>query len=277
MNKKRVTTILIFLFCVTIPILTLSLFPTPCGYGLCLLIYYPIIFLVGGLSAWTFYKFSDKIKFSKTIFLIIILVLDLTLLTYFYPKGEFFPTNQLSVARQVSSNYDNLQPVDIFKSNEERNFLMIIALYHKFNLPTETYSVRYCFIDTNGSCDTIHKEFNYFISDNKVVTNNSDFHYDLDLKEGSFSFTDTVENQDFTFKVGYPDFGKYRKDFTNTSSDLSDKGERITGLVKDIGTLRVIVDETQPKFEYGFTRLFEKYLSLKNEGKHRRQKRKPTA
>src|SRR5690606_35272781 len=78
MNKKRVTTILIFLFCVTIPILTLSLFPTPCGYGLCLLIYYPIIFLVGGLSAWTFYKFSDKIKFSKTIFLIIILVLDLT-------------------------------------------------------------------------------------------------------------------------------------------------------------------------------------------------------
>jgi hypothetical protein len=191
-----------------------------------------------------------------------ILLLDFALLTYFYPKGEYFPTNQLSVARQVSSNYENLQPVDIFKAAEDRNFLMITALYHKFNLPTETYSVRYCFIDTNGSCDTIYKEFNYFISDNKIVTNNSDFHFDLDLKEGSFSFTDTVKNQDFNFKVGYPDFGKYRKTFTNTSSDLSDKGERVTGLVKDIGTLRIMVNETQPKFEYRFTRLFEKYLSL---------------
>lgn len=262
MNKKKVPAIIIFLLCVTIPILTLSLFPTPCGYGLCLLVYYPIIFFIGGISAWTYYKFSDKIKFSKTAFLLIILLLDFALLTYFYPKGEYFPTNQIRIARQVSSNYDNLQPVDIFKATEDRNFLMITALYHKFNLPTETYSVRYCFIDTNGSCDTIYKELNYFISDNKIVTNNSDFHFDLDLKEGSFSFTDTVKNQDFKFKVGYPDFGKYRKTFTNTSSDLSDKGERVTGLVKDIGTLRVMVDETLPKFEYGFTRLFEKYLSL---------------
>jgi hypothetical protein len=262
MNKKRVTAILIFLFCVTIPILTLSLFPTPCGYGLCLLIYYPIIFLVGGLSAWTYYKFSDKIKFNKTIFLALILVLDLTLLTYFYPKSEYFPTSQLSVARQIANNYDNLQPIDILKATEDRNFLMITALYHKFKLPKETYNVSYCFIDTNGSCDTIYNEFHYFISDYKVVTDNSKFHYELDLKDGSFTFIDTVENQDFTFKVGYPNFGKYRKDFTNTSSDLSDKGERITGLVKDIGTLRVTVDETQPKFEYGFTRLFEKYLSL---------------
>lgn len=262
MNKKRVITILIFLFCVPIPIFTLSLFPTPCVYGLCLPAYYPIIFLVGGLSAWIYYKFSDKIKLSKTAFLIIILLLDFALLTYFYPKGEYFPTNQISVARQVSSNYDNLKPVDIFKATENLNFLMITALYHKFNLPTETYNVRYCFIDTNGSCDTIYKEFNYFIYDNKVVTNNSNFHYDLDLKEGSFSYTDTVENQHFTFKVGYPDFGKYRKDFTSTSYNLSDKGERVTGLVKDIGDLRVIVDETRPKFEYGFTTLFEKYLSL---------------
>ena len=246
----------------TIPILTLSLFPTPCGYGLCLLIYYPIIFLIGGLSAWTYNKFNDKIKFSKTIFLAIILVLDLVLLTYFYPKGEYFPTNQISEARRVANNYDNLQPDDIFKATEDRNFLMITALYHKFNLPTETYSVRYCFIDTNGSCETIYKEFNYFISDNKVVTNNSDFHSDLDLKEGSFSFTDKVKNQDFNFKVGYPNFGKYRKNFANTSSDLSEKGEKVTGLVKAIGTLRVMVDETHPKFEYGFTILFDKYLSL---------------
>lgn len=155
---------MIFLFCVTISILTLSLFPTPCGYGLCLLIYYPIIFLVGGLSACTYNEFNEKIKISKTIFLAIILVLDFALLTYFYSRGEYCPTNQLSVARQVSSNYDNLQSFDIFKATEDRDFLMITALYHKFNLPTETYSVRYCFIDTNGSCETIYKEFNYFIS-----------------------------------------------------------------------------------------------------------------
>lgn len=262
MNKKKVTTILIFLLCVTIPTLILSLFPTPCGYGLCLLVYYLIIFLVGGLSAWTYYKFSDKIKFSKTAFLLIIMLLGFTLLTYFYPKGEYFPINQIRTAREVVDDYDNLKPVDIFKATEERNFLMITALYHKFNLPTKIYNVRYCLIDSNGSFDTIYKEFNYFIQDNKVVTNNSNFHYDLDLREGSFSFTDTVAKQDFVYKVGYPDFGKYRKDFTNTSSDLSDKGERVTGLVKDIGNLRVIVDETPPKFEYGFTTLFEKYLSL---------------
>lgn len=262
MNKKKVTAIFIFFLCATIPILTLSLFPTPCGYGLCLLIYYPIIFFVGGLSAWIYYKFSDKVKLNKIFCFLLIILLDFVLLTYFYPKGEYFPTNQIREARQVANNYENLKPIDIFKATEERNFLMITALYHKFNLPKETYVVRYCFIDKNGGFDTIYKEFNYFISDSKVVTNNSDFHFDLDLKEDTFSFTDTVKNQDFNFKVGYPDFGKYRKTFTNTSSDLSDKGERVTGLVKDIGTLRVIVDETVPKFDYEFTRLFDKYLSL---------------
>ena len=262
MNKKKVTAILIFLLCVTIPILTLSLFPTPCGYGLCLLIYYPIVFLVSGLSAFGYYKFSDKVKLNKTVLFLLILLLDFTLLTYFYPKGEYFPTNQLRVAWQAANDYESLKPVDIFKATEDRNFLLITALYHKYNLPTETYGVRYCFIDKNGSCDTIFNEFNYFILDKKVITNNPEFHFDLDLNEGSFSFTDTIEKNEFIFKVGYPDFGKYRKTFTNTSSELSEKGERVTGLVKDNGALRVIVDETKPKFEYGFTRLFEKYLNL---------------
>lgn len=262
MTKKKVTTILIFILCVTIPVLTLSLFPTPCGYGLCLLAYYPIIFLVGVLSAWTYYKYSDRVRLNKAVSVSLIILVDFALLTYFYPKGEYFPTNQLRVARQVANDYENLKPVDIFKATKERNFLLITALYYKYNLPTETYGLRYYFIDKNGSCDTIFKEFNYFISDNKVVTNNPNFHYYLNLKEGSFSFTDTVEKQDFTFKVGYPDFGKYKNTFTNASSELSDKGERVTGLVKDIGTLRVIVDGIRPKFEYGFTRLFEKYLSL---------------
>jgi len=262
MTKKKITTILIFLVCVTIPILTLSLFPTPCGYGLCLLFYYPVIFFIGGLSAWTYHKFSDRLKLNKTVLVLLMFLLDLTLLTYFYPKGEYFPTNQIRVARQVANKYENLKPIDIFKATEDRNFLLITALYHKFNLPIETYGVRYCFIDKNGSCDNMFREFNYFIKDNKVVTNNSDFNYKLDLNEGFLSFTDTVEQIDFTFKVGYPDFGKYRKTFTNTSSELSDKGVRVTGLVNDIGILRVIVDENKPKFEYGFTKVFEKYLSL---------------
>lgn len=262
MTKKKVTAILIFLLSVTIPILTLNLFPTPCGYGLCLLFYYPIIFLLSGLSAVIYYKFRDKVKYKKTVLLLLILLTDFTLLTYFYPKGEYFPANQLRVARQVANDYENLKLIDIFKATEDRNFLLITALYHKYNLPTETYGVKYCFIDNNGSCDTIFKEFNYFILDNKVITNNPDFHFDLNLKEGSFSFADTVGKYEFSFKVGYPDFGKYRKTFTNTSSELSEKGERITGLVKDIRTLRVIADETKPKFEYGFTRLFENYLRL---------------
>lgn len=262
MNKKKVTAILIFLLCMTIPILTLSLFPTPCGYGLCLLVYYPIIFFIGGLSAWTYYKFSDRIKLNKTALLLVLLLVDFALLTYFYPKGEYFPTNQIRVARQVADNYVNLKPVDIFKATENRNFLQITALYHKFDLPTEIYDVRYCFIDSKGSCDTMYREFNYFIMDNKVVTNNSHFDYNLDLNEGSFSFIDTVEQVDFTFKVGYPDFGKYRKNFTNTSSEITDKGTRTTGLVQDIEKLRVIVDETIPKFEYRFTKLFKSYLNL---------------
>lgn len=262
MTKKKAPTLLLFLLCVTIPTLTLSLFPSPCGYELCLLIYYPIIFLAGGLSAWTYYKFGDRIKLKKTFSLLIILLLDFAFLSYFYPKGEYSPINQLRVARQVAKDYDNLKPIDIFKATEESNFLLITALYHKYNLPTETYLVRYCSIDKNGSCDKVFKEFNYFISGNKLVTNNPDFDYDLDLKEGSFSFNDSFEQIEFTIKLGYPDFGKYRETFTNSSSEISDSGERVTALAKDIKKFRVIVDETKPKFEYGFTRLFEKYLSL---------------
>ncbi len=262
MTKKKVTTLLLFLLCVTIPTLILSLFPSPCGYGLCLLIYYPIIFLASGLSAWTYYKFGDRIKFKKTFSLLIILLLDFAFLFYFYPKGEYSPTNQLRVARQVAKDYENLKPIDIFKATENRNFLLITALYHKYNLPTETYLIKFCSIDKNGSCDSVFKEFHYFISGNKVVTNNPDFDYDLDLKEGSLSFNDSIEQIEFSIKVGYPDFGKYRKDFTNTSSEISDSGERVTALAKDIGNFRVIVDVTKPKFEYGFTKLFEKYLKI---------------
>jgi hypothetical protein len=262
MTKKKITYFSIFLICVAIPILTLSLFPTPCGYGLCLLFYYPFIFLVGGLSAFFYLKFSDRLKLNKAVFFLIILLVDFTLLTYLYPKGEYFPLNQIQIASQVDRNYENLKPIDIFKAIEDRNFLQITALYHKFNLPPEIYDVSYCFIDSNESCDTIYRKFNYFIMDNKIVSNNPDFNYNLDLNEGDFSFIDNVEQNSFKFKVGYPDFGKYKKSFTNTSSEISDKGERITGLVKDTEALRVMVFESKPKFEYGFTSILEKYLDL---------------
>ena len=262
MNKK-VLAILILILCVTIPILTLSLFPTPCGYGLCLILYYPIIFITGGLSAWVFYKFHDKVKVNSNVLFLIVLLFDISVLTYFYPKGEYFPTNQLQIAKQVANDYEKLKPIDLFKATEDRDFLRITALYHKFNLPTEIYEVRYCFIDEKGSCDTMYRDFNYFIMNNQIVTNNPDFNYNLDPSEGSFSFADTIDQIDFQFKVGYPDFGKYRKSFTNTSSEISESETRVTGLVKDIESLRVIVDENKPKFEYGFTKLFERYLSLR--------------
>lgn len=260
---KKVLAILILIHCVTIPILTLSLFPTPCGYGLCLLFYYPIIFITGGLSAWAFFRFHDKLKVNRNVLFLIVLMFDFSVLTYFYPKGEYFPTNQLQIAKRVLNDYENLEPTDIFKATKNRDFLRITALYHKFDLPTEIYDVRYCFIDEKGSCDTMYQEFNYFIMDNQIVTDNPDFKYNLDPSEGSFSFTDTVDQIAFQFKVGYPDFGKFRKTFTNTSSEISDSGTRVTGLVKDIESLRVIVDENKPKFEYGFTKLFARYLSLR--------------
>jgi hypothetical protein len=191
------------------------------------------------------------------------MLFDISILTFFYPKGEYLPTNQLQMAKQALNDYEDLEPTDIFEATKNRDFLRIIALYHKFNLPTEIYDVRYCFFDEKGSCDTMYREFNYLIMDNQIVTNNSDFKYNLDHSEGSFSFTDTVEQIDFQFKVGYPDFEKFRENFTNTSSEISDSETRVTGLVKDIESLRVIVDENKPKFEYGFTKLFERYLSLR--------------
>ncbi len=250
MNKKKIIAILIFLLCVSIPYLILSMFPSSMGNDIyCMLFYYPLLFLIGGLSAWAYNQFRDRVKLNKAVLLLLILLLDFTILTSFYPKGQYSPINQLRVARQVTNDYKNLKPVDIFKAIDDRNFLRITALYHKFNLPPEFYIVRYCFNDTKTkgiydpySCDTMYKEFDYFFMDNRVVTNNPDFDYNLDLNEGSFSFTDTVEKIDFNIKFGYPNFGA-------------------NGRFKEIETLRVIVFETKPTFEYGFTNLFEQYLN----------------
>lgn len=261
MTRRSIIAILIFLFCVALPTWVLSFFPTPCGgYGLCMLVFYPTIFLLGLISGFVYYKFSDKIKFRKWLQVVLILFVDILLITFFYPKGEFSPFYQIPEARKVVSIYGQLKPTDIFDATEKRNFNLITALYHKFKLPKETYTVTYCLFDTTGSCDTTIKTFNYFIKDNKVFTDNSSIHFALDLTEGSLTFIDTVQQIIITFKVGYPDFGKYKKEFDNTSGELTDKGERITGLVKDIGNLRVMTNENLPKFEYKFERLFEKYL-----------------
>lgn len=261
MTKRSIIAILIFLFCVALPTWVLSFFPTPCGgYGLCMLVFYPTIFLIGLISGFIYYKFSDKVKFKKSLQVVLILVVDILLITYFYPKGEFSPFYQIPEARKVVSIYGQLKPTDIFEATEKRNFNLITALYHKFKLAKETYTVTYCLFDTIGSCDTTIKTFNYFIKDNKVFTDNSSIHFALDLTESSLTFTDTVQKTTINFKVGYPDFGKYKNDFGNRSSDLTAKGERITGLVKDIGNLRVMTNENLPKLDYKFEQLFEKYL-----------------
>ncbi len=260
MTRRSIIAIVIFLFCVALPTWVLSFFPTPCGFGFCLLFFCPTIFLIGLISGLAFYKFSDKIKLRKGLQVALVLVVDSLLITFFYPKGEFSPVYQISESKKVAGIYGQLKPTDIFEATEKRNFNLITALYHKFKLPKETYTVTYCLFDTTGSCDTTIKIFNYFIKDNKVFTDNSSIHFALDLKEGSLTFTDTVQSTTITFKVGYPDFGKYKKDFDNSSSDLTEKGERITGLVKDIGYLRVMTNENLPKFEYKFEQLFEKYL-----------------
>lgn len=261
MTRRSIIAILIFLFCVALTTWVLSFFPTPCGgYGLCMVVFYPTIFLIGLISGFVYYKFSDKIKFRKWLQVVLILFVDILLITYFYPKGEFSPFYQIPEARKVVSIYGQLKPTDIFDATEKRNFNLITALYHKFKLPKETYTVTYCLFDTTGSCDTTIKTFNYFIKDNKVFTDNSSIYFALNLTEGSLTFTDTIEQTAIQFKVGYPDFGKYKKEFDNTSGELTDKGERITGLVKDIGNLRVMTNENLPKFEYKFEKLFEKYL-----------------
>ena len=141
-----------------------------------------------------------------------------------------------------------------------RNFNLITANYHKFKLPKETYTVTYCFFDSTGSCDTTFKTYNYFVKDNKVFTDDTSIRFKLNFSEGSLTLIDKVQETNINLKVGYPNFGKYRSEYTGTSSESSNKGERITGLTKDIGNLRIMVYENLPKFEYKFERLFEKYL-----------------
>jgi hypothetical protein len=244
MNKKKAKAILIFLLCVSIPILILALFTSTMGEDLyAMFFYYPLIFLVGGLSAWAYYKFGERVKIHKAVWLILILLMDFVILISFYPKGGNSPINQLRVARQVVHDYENLEPVDLFEAIDKRHYLRITALYHKFSLPKEIYVVKYCFNDNILNCETLYRKFDFLIMDNKVVSNNPDFDCQLDLKEGSFTFSDTVETIDFQMTINYPHFG-------------------VTARWKDIGNLRVIVFETKPKFDYGFTKLFEKCLNI---------------
>ena len=260
MTKQSVISILIFTYCIVLPTWVLSFFPTPCGYGLCLLVYYPIIFLVGIISGLYYYKFSNRIKLAKWIQVVFILIIDFLLISYFYPKSEYHPFCQITEARIVIDIYEELEPTDIFEATEKRNFNLITANYHKFKLPKETYTVTYCFFDSTGSCDTTFKTYNYFVKDNKVFTDDTSIRFKLNFSEGSLTLIDKVQETNINLKVGYPNFGKYRSEYTGTSSESSNKGERITGLTKDIGNLRIMVYENLPKFEYKFERLFEKYL-----------------
>ena len=260
MTKRIIISSFIFLICVCVPSCILSFFPTPCGFGICLIFFYPAIFLIGILSALTYFLFTDRVKLKKWIQIFLILIVDTLLLISVYPSGEFSPLKQISRARTIAENYSQLQPTDLFNATDKRDFLLITALYHKFNLPKQTFTVTYCFFDKSGSCDTTFKTFNYFIKDNKVYCDNSSIDFKINFSDSSLTFKDTIQQTIINCKVGYPDFGKYKNEFENRSAELTPNGERITGLVKDLNNLRVITSENLPKFEYKFTRLFESYL-----------------
>jgi hypothetical protein len=195
MKRRTIIAILILIFCIAVPTWVASFFPSVCGdpYGLCVFIFYPTIFLIGLVSGFVYYKFSDRVKFKKWLQVILILIVDTLLICWAYPKGDFSPFNQIKEARQVANIYEQLKPTDIFEATEKRNFNLITALYHKFHLPKETFTVTYCLIDTTGSCDTTIKTFNYFIKDNKVFTDNPSIHFNLNLTEGSLTFIDTLQ------------------------------------------------------------------------------------
>lgn len=265
MTTKRINSLLIFIFSAIIPIIVLYLFPVSCGYGLCLFFYYPLIFIVAGLSAWVYLKFSEKIQINRTLQAFIVVIINLTLLTYFYPKGEFLPLRQIKIATKVSQDYKKLKQADLFDAVESRNFLLVTALYHKFNLPEEMYAVSYCLIDSLGRCNETFKEFKYFIKNNKLISNDSTVLYELDVKEGTLFFIDTINQTPISLNVGYPNFGKFESDFSNISANLIDSGRKIIGLGKDIGVIRVSINEDNPKVEYGFSKLFKSYLAWTKE------------
>jgi hypothetical protein len=267
MRKYRIYSLLLFLVCSFIPYFIINLFPASCGYGICVLFYYVEIFLVSLVSAVTYYKFNRKFnrkfKINNTLQLLMISLIAGCFLIYLYPKGEYYPSTQISKAKHVYNNYENLKPSDLFSAIEHRDFILITALYHKYELPKETYSISYCLKNENGGCDTIIKEFNYYFLKDSLVTDRPDLTYKLDSSKECFTIIDTIAQVGFELKLGYPQLGKFKSSLDGASYNLSDNGSELTAITKEFEHHRILIDKKTPKFEYQFTQLFERYLKLK--------------
>lgn len=256
---KTVISILIFLANILTPIWVLSFFPTPCGYGLCLLIYYPIIFATGGLSAFFYYKFSDRLKINKIVLIAILLVVDTSILALTYPKGEYHPINQLKSAQVAYERYHELMPEDLFMSIESRDFLLTAAIDHKFNIPDHVFELHCCTLDSTGSCDLTAKQLKFYVLDEKLTTSEPDSI--LQLSNGIVSINGAFDSTTLNLQFSTNNFGTFKKEYDNFSSNLGERGTGITGLSKDTANIRLMIWKQPAKFEYKFTKKFQQWLT----------------
>lgn len=256
---KTVISILIFLANIVTPIWVLSFFPTPCGYGLCLLIYYPIIFLTGVLSAFLYYKFSDRLKINKILWIAILLVVDTSILALTYPKDEYHPINQLQSAQVAYERYHELMPEDLFESVESRNFLLTAAIDHKFNIPDHVFELHCCTLDSTGSCDLTVNQLKFYVLKDSLITSESNTY--LQLSNGIVSINGTFDSTSLNLRFSTDNFGTFKKEYDNYSSNLSERGTGITGLSKDTTNIRLMIWKQPSKFEYKFTKKFQQWLT----------------
>lgn len=237
----------------------LSFFPTPCGYGLCLLIYYPIIFLTGGLSALLYYKFSDRPKINKILLIAILLVVDTSILALTYPKGEYHPINQLQSAQVAYERYHELMPEDLFESIESRNFLLTAAIDHKFNIPNHVFELHCCTLDSTGSCDLTVYQLKFYVLNDSLITSESNTY--LQLSNGIVSINGTFDSTSLNLRFSTDNFGTFKKEYDNYSSNLGERGTGITGMSKDTANIRLMIWKQPAKFEYKFTKKFQQCLT----------------
>lgn len=243
----------------------LSFFPTPCGYGLCLLFfYYPIIFSTGLLSGILYYKLSHRIKINKVILLTLIILVDSIVLSISYPSGEYHPINQWKSAEIAYKQYDKLVPTDLFKSMEKRNFLLTTAIDQKFKIPDYVFELSSCIVDSTGSCIKTIRETKFYVLNDSLITSNKDSI--LDFKNGIVEIEGQFDTTYLNLRISTIDFGKYKNQYDDFSSNLGERGTGVTGLSKDTANVRVMIWKEPSKFEYKFTRNFKWYLNSKKAG-----------
>jgi len=237
----------------------LSFFPTPCGYGLCLLIYYPAMFVTGGVSAVIYHKLSNQININKIIFVILILVVDFTVLTLTYPTGEYHPLNQWKLAQAAYERYDELIPTDLFESIDSRNFLLTSAIDHKFEIPDHVFELNCCKVDSTGSCQkTIKKIKFYVLNDSLIITKQDSL---INLNNQIINIKGQLDTIFFDLRFSVKEFGRFKQEFDDFSSNLGERGTGVTGLTKDQENIRIMIWKQPSKFEYKFTHYFGQFLN----------------